>query len=102
MNSDSTSLAATLRAAGAYYKNDRLRDAESCYRQVLAIDPTHGLALHSLARICIRENRFKEVTVLLSPVLMSVHRSAETHLLLAVALEGSQHMMRRSPTTSSC
>jgi hypothetical protein len=29
MNSDSTSLAATLRAAGAYYKNDRLRDAES-------------------------------------------------------------------------
>lgn len=51
MRASRVKAAALLEAAAAHHREGRLRDAESAYRRVLAIDPANGAAMNMLGLI---------------------------------------------------
>ncbi|HSB95325.1 MAG TPA: tetratricopeptide repeat protein [Spongiibacteraceae bacterium] len=65
-----------------HHKEWRLQEAEACYRQALAIDPSHPGALYFLARIAYDDGRLAFAAQLIDELLRSEPNDAEAwHLL---------------------
>ena len=58
--SDSRSIAAMVRQSARYHEAGRTDEAESGYRQVLALVPDHPAALRHLGRLLVQTDRYAE------------------------------------------
>lgn len=77
---------ARLTAALTLHQQGRLREAETAYRDFLAIDPMHAAALHYLGLLLLQQGHPEMATDLIRRSLARQERNPEAHYHLGLAL----------------